>query len=117
LAEEEFQVPEDGGVLKTMRKDEDGNIKLKLGRKIKITGDTYIFRFSFTDPEFTFGLPIGQHVFFSANINTKETPSGELVQRKYTPISHVRNNGYVDFVIKIYRSNVHPKFPDGGVMT
>lgn len=56
-------------------------------------------------------------MFFSATIPTKEVPKGELVQRKYTPISSVRNNGYVDFLIKIYRKNVHPRFPDGGVMT
>ena len=115
--EKSFLVPEEGGVLQKLAKDSDGNIKLKLGKKIKITGDTFIFRFSFTDPEFTYGLPIGQHVFFSATMPTKETPSGELVQRKYTPISSVLNNGYVDFLIKIYRKNVHPRFPEGGVMT
>jgi NAD(P)H-flavin reductase len=49
-----------------MRKDQDGNISLRLGKKIKVTDDTFIFRFSFTDPEYTYGLPIGQHVFFSA---------------------------------------------------
>ena len=42
-----------------MQKDADGNITLKLGKKIKITSDTYIFRFSFPDPDYTFGLPIG----------------------------------------------------------
>lgn len=48
---------------------------------------------------------------------TPEHPEGELVERKYTPISTIQNNGYVDFVIKIYRKNVHPRFPDGGIMT
>lgn len=88
-----------------------------MAKKIKITSDTFIFRFSFPDPDYTFGLPIGQHVIFSANIPTKENPNGELVQRKYTPTSTIFNNGYVDFVIKVYRKNVHPRFPDGGVMT
>ena len=32
-------------------------------------------------------------------------------------MSEITNEGYVDFVIKIYRKNVHPRFPDGGVMT
>ncbi len=40
-----------------------------------------------------------------------------MVCRKYTPISTVNNSGYVDFVIKIYRKGIHPKFPDGGLMT
>ena len=117
LKEESFLVAEDGGVLQRMKKDEDGNIKLRLGKKIKVTDDTFIFRFSFTDPEYTYGLPIGQHVFFTAPVPTKEFPKGELIQRKYTPISSVRNNGYVDFLIKIYRKNIHPRFPDGGIMT
>lgn len=115
--ERSFLVPEQGGVLQNQRKDEDGNIKLRLGKKIKISHDTYIFRFSFTDPYHNFGLPIGQHVIFSAHMPSKENPAGEIVERKYTPTTSVQNNGYVDFVIKIYRKNVHPRFPDGGLMT
>jgi len=74
-----------------MRKDENGCISLKLGKKIKITDDTYIFRFSFTDPDYRFGLPIGNHVIFYATIPTKEKPEGELVYRKYTPVSEITN--------------------------
>ena len=106
-----FLVPADGGVLQTLKKDEDGYIGLLLAKKIKITDDTYIFKFSFPDPEATFGLPIGQHVRFKAKIN------GEEVTRKYTPIADVLQKSTVDFVIKIYRANVHPKFPAGGAMT
>jgi hypothetical protein len=84
-----FLVPKEGGVLQKMKKDQDGNIKLRLGKKIKITHDTYIFRFSFEDPDYTFGLPIGGHVIFSAETPTPENPKGELVQRKYTPISTI----------------------------
>lgn len=115
--EESFLVPFGGGALQRLKKDEDGNITLKLAKKIKITSDTYIFRFSFPDPDWSFGLPIGNHVVFSANLPTPEKPQGELVCRKYTPTSVVTNTGYVDFVIKIYRKNVHPRFPEGGVMT
>jgi hypothetical protein len=49
--EETFLVPKEGGVLQKMKKDLKGNIKLRLGKKIKITHDTYIFRFSFEDPD------------------------------------------------------------------
>lgn len=45
--EESFLVPKEGGALQRMKKDADGNITLKLAKKIKITSDTYIFRFSF----------------------------------------------------------------------
>ena len=80
-------------------------------KKIKISDDTFIFRFAFDKESYTLGLPIGKHVVFSATIK------GELFERKYTPISTVTQKGYVDFVIKIYRANVVPRFPDGGVMT
>ena len=32
-----------------MKKDEDDNIKLALTKKIKVSDDTFIFRFSFPD--------------------------------------------------------------------
>ena len=57
------------------------------------------------------GLPVGNHVMFHAMID------GEDVLRKYTPISDVKEQTFIDFVIKIYRKNEHPKFPEGGQMT
>ena len=74
-----------------MQKDKDGNVLLKLAKKIKLTHDTYIFRFSFPNHEWTFGLPIGNHVIFGAEIKTKEHPEGEMVYRKYTPVSEITN--------------------------
>ena len=106
-----FVVPAEGGVLTNLKKDDEGYIGLLLAKKIKITDDTYIFKFSFPDPEATFGMPIGNHVRFKATVN------GETITRKYTPISDVLQKSTVDFVIKIYRANVHPKFPAGGAMT
>lgn len=100
-----------------MPKDEDDNIQLKLSKKIKISDDSYIFRFSFDNEMQTFGLPIGKHVVFSADMPTPDEPKGELVERKYTPISMISQKGFVDFLIKIYKANVHPKFPEGGIMT
>ena len=32
-------------------------------------------------------------------------------------MSEITNQGYVDFVIKIYRKDVVPRFPLGGLMT
>ena len=45
------------------------------------------------------------------------TIDGEEVDRQYTPISQVNDSTFVDFLIKVYRKNVHPKFPEGGQMT
>ena len=87
-----------------------------MAKKIEITHDTFIFRFAFTDPEYVLGLPIGNHVIFSANIPTKEKPEGELVCRKYTPTSEITTLGYVDFVIKVYKPCL-PRFPVGGIMS
>jgi len=99
-----------------MNKDKDGNIKLKLSKKIKVSSDTNIYRFAFPDERQVLGLPIGKHVIFSAHIKTKDEPAGELIDRKYTPISMVTQKGYVDFLIKIYRPLL-PRFPEGGIMS
>lgn len=112
-----FLVPEKGGALQLMPKNQDGNVSLKLTQKIKVSGDTYIFRFGFADESMVLGLPIGKHVVMEATIPTNDEPNGESVERKYTPISEVTQRGHVDFLIKIYRSGVHPKFPEGGLMT
>jgi len=53
----------------------------------------------------------GQHIYMSATVNAK------LVVRPYTPVSSDDDHGFVDFVIKVYFKNVHPKFPEGGKMS
>jgi ferredoxin-NADP reductase len=40
---------------------------------------------------------------------------GNVVTRKYTPVSHVNEKGVVAFVIKIYRKCA--EFPNGGKMS
>lgn len=61
--------------------------------------------------EHVLGLPIGQHIQLHATINNED------IFRAYTPVSSDENKGYVDLVIKVYASNVHPKFPNGGKMS
>jgi NAD(P)H-flavin reductase len=70
-------------------KDNEGNVKLPLQKRIKISDDTYIFRFDFPNENDVFGLPIGMHVVFNENIITKEEPKAEVISRKYTPISKI----------------------------
>ena len=84
-----FQIPKTGGALQLMEKDDDNNIGLQMSERIKLTDDTYIFRFKFESDMQTFGLPIGNHVIFSADIAPPGKDEKELVQRKYTPISRV----------------------------
>jgi len=92
---------------------EDHKVKypLVLVDKEELSHDTRRFRFALPSDQHCLGLPVGQHVYLSAKIN------GELVIRPYTPTSSDDDLGYVDLVIKVYFSNVHPRFPDGGKMS
>ena len=53
---------------------------------------------------------MGQHLFIRA-----KGADGANVMRAYTPMGS--GAGYVDFVIKVYFANVHPRFPEGGKLT
>lgn len=92
-------------------KDPNEKYLLPLIEKEEISHDTRRFRFGLPSDEHILGLPVGQHIHLSANI--KE----ELVIRSYTPVSSDDDKGYVDLVIKVYKKDVHPKFPAGGKMT
>ncbi len=84
---------------------------LPLIEKEELSHDTRRFRFGLPSPDQVLGLPVGQHIHLIATIND------ELIIRAYTPVSSDDNKGYVDLVIKVYKRNVHPKFPDGGKMS
>ena len=85
-------------------------VTLPLERRTEISHDTRIFRFALPSQQHELGLPVGQHLFIKA-----KNAAGESVMRAYTPMGC--GLGYVDFVIKVYFANVHPKFPDGGKLT
>lgn len=111
-----FLIPNQGGALQKYC-DSEGQCNFKLIKRIKVSDDTLIYRFGFPDEKMPFGLPIGQHVVFTATTATPKHPEGEEIQRKYTPISPLSDRGFVDFLIKVYRPNIHPKFPEGGMMS
>mmetsp|Transcript_26768 Transcript_26768/g.20052 ORF Transcript_26768/g.20052 Transcript_26768/m.20052 type:complete len:309 (+) Transcript_26768:10-936(+) len=77
-----------------------------------ISHDVKRFRFGLPSPTHRLGLPIGQHISLKY-----VDENGEEVIRSYTPTSSDDDLGYVDFVVKVYFKNVHPKFPDGGKMS
>lgn len=54
------------------------------------------YRFALPHPSDVLGLPIGQHISVSAEINGKE------IMRSYTPTSSDDNLGYFDLLIKVY---------------
>lgn len=84
----------------------------KLEAITQLSPDTKLLRFALQTPGTVLGLPTGQHISFRA----KNTEGGDIV-RSYTPITSNDELGYVEFVIKVYFPNVHPKFPEGGAMT
>lgn len=96
--------------------------KLQIAGIRKINHDTYIYDLKWAGDKIK--LTIGQHIRFVENIKTHDAPEGEEVVRKYTPISPCSQEVFVflfqdllEILIKIYRANVHPKFPHGGKMT
>jgi ferredoxin-NADP reductase len=96
--------------LALIAKDADDCFELELMERVSISHDTFKFTFKLPEDDQVMGLPVGGHVFF--HITDKE---GEVISRKYTPISQVNEKGKVSFVIKAYLPC--DEFPAGGVMS
>ncbi|KAK7301293.1 hypothetical protein RJT34_12154 [Clitoria ternatea] len=86
-------------------------IPCKLVSKRSLSHDVRVFRFALPSEEQQLGLPVGKHIFLCATID------GKLCMRAYTPTSSVDQVGSFDLVIKVYFKDVHPKFPNGGLMS
>jgi cytochrome-b5 reductase len=85
-------------------------------RKEVLSHDTA--RFVFGLPEgHVLGLPTGQHISLRFFEKDKDTGASTQVMRSYTPTSDNTTVGEVCLVIKVYKANVHPKFPHGGRMS
>ncbi|KAI1797813.1 NADH-cytochrome b5 reductase [Ganoderma leucocontextum] len=67
-----------------------------LKEKIVISSNTAIYRFALPHADDVLGLPIGQHVSVTAEINGKD------IMRSYTPTSSDDNLGHFDLLIKAY---------------
>lgn len=102
--------------------------KLVLGERVKLSHDTVRFRFTLPDATPVLGLPVGKHFKLfcpnpkgkvSGQWNGREDPEtgSEEIERKYTPCTSDDEVGYVDLVIKVYKSGVVERFPDGGKMS
>ena len=91
--------------------DSDVKYPFELVFKEELSHDTRRFRFALPTAEHVLGLPIGKHIYLSAKIN------GDLVVRPYTPTSSDDDKGFFDLVVKVYKANVNPRFPNGGKMS
>jgi len=67
-----------------------------LQKKIQVSPNTAIYRFSLPRQQDILGLPIGQHVSVSAEID------GKTITRSYTPVSSDDDHGHFDLLIKTY---------------
>ena len=100
--------------------DPSKRYSLPLVDKLHVSEHVRRFRFGLESGGHILGLPIGKHITLSATISnprdSREPP--KYVARQYTPISSdYTGGGYVDLLVKVYRKNEHPSFPDGGWMT
>lgn len=86
-------------------------IPCKLVEKTSISHDVRVFKFALPSEDQVLGLPVGKHIFLCATIDEK------LCMRAYTPTSSVDEVGFFELVVKVYFKNVHPRFPNGGMMS
>lgn len=91
--------------------DPNEKYQLALIEREEINHDTRRFRYGLPSDEHVLGLPIGQHIHLIQTVND------ELVIRSYTPVSCDDDKGFVELIVKVYKRDTHPKFPEGGKMT
>ena len=87
-------------------------VSLSLLEKTELSHNTCRFRFALPSKKHVLGLPIGQHMSLKCT-----TEDGKVISRSYTPVSSNDDIGIVDLVVKVYFKNIHPKFPNGGIMS
>lgn len=85
-------------------KDPEQTLRLPLISKKEITSNILKFRFGLPSPDDSLDLPVGQHIQLTATIN------GEEVSRSYTPISSDTDKGFVELIVKIFRSDARVTF-------
>jgi len=101
--------------------------QLVLGEREELSHDTLRLRLTLPKDRPILGLPVGKHfkVFcpnpagsVKGEWNGKEDKEdGAEIERKYTPTTSDDEVGHVDLVIKVYKSGVIDRFPDGGKMS
>ncbi|CAN0907982.1 Nitrate reductase [NADH] [Linum grandiflorum] len=97
--------------MQTMALTPRDKVLCKLVEKESLSHDVRLFRFALPKEDQVLGLPIGKHIFICATVN------GKLCMRAYTPTTTLDKMGHFDLVVKVYFEKVHPKFPNGGLMS
>jgi len=86
-------------------------LPLKIEKKIPLSHDSVLLRLKLESDEHQCSMPVGYHVYLRGEWN------GKKVMRAYTPSSLNGTLGAVELVIKIYYSDVHEAYPEGGSLT
>lgn len=103
-------------------------VQVPLKEVTNLSPDTLLLRFGLPTPTTVLGLPVGKHFkVFCPNPKGKvpgqwngreDSEADETeIMRAYTPTSSDDDLGHVDLVIKVYKSGVVDRFPDGGKMS
>jgi len=95
----------------------NAKLELPILEKIQKTSDVFFYVIGLPDPSLSLGLVAGGHIKIHAKISTKKKPTGELIERMYSPISPPDQLGTFDLQFKVYRKGSNPKYPEGGLMS
>ncbi|KAI9739142.1 MAG: hypothetical protein M1834_007355 [Cirrosporium novae-zelandiae] len=63
-----------------------------------ISWNARIFKFKLQHENQLLGLPVGQHLL----VRLRDSVTGEVIVRSYTPISETSKKGYLDILVKVY---------------
>ena len=87
--------------------------------RCEVAPRVYRLRFALPSQRHVLGLPIGKHISFSSSItNPVDGDSVRYISRQYTPVTtDYEDLGYFDLIVKVYKKNEHPNFPEGGWMS
>lgn len=72
-------------------------VDLELIDSYQVSRDVVVYRFALPEEEYKLGLPVGKHLILSFR-----GADGALLTRPYTPVSPYGEQGFVDFLIKLY---------------
>ena len=70
---------------------------LELIDSYQVSRDVVVYRFALVEEQYRLGLPVGKHLILSF-----KNEDGTVLTRPYTPVSPVGEQGFVDFLIKLY---------------
>lgn len=86
-------------------------MRLKIQDKVPLSHDSILLRLALESDAHQCGIPVGYHVYLRGEWN------GKKIMRAYTPSSLNGTLGAVELVIKIYYSDAHEAYPEGGALT